>query len=157
MHELHALAVLALAAGALILSNADLGTATTPNDPLVVATNGMVVDSAMQPAQDDGTMSALDPFPVSTPGQDVTVIRSEGFHGRCPVCEGLHLVSAVSQGWCTTTLMGTYAWFDTAGNYHFRDPNTTTCEHRCSAKHAFRVVFIGVEELVLRPDGTRIR
>lgn len=98
--------------------------------------------------------TAREAFP---PSGDITVIRKDGFHGRCPICEGAGTVSVVYQGWCTTTLLNTHAFYDTAGNFHFTDPNTTTCEHRCSAGHTFQVIYSGVEELVMRPDGSRIR
>lgn len=97
------------------------------------------------------------PLPTGDVDPEITVIRHDGFHGRCPVCESKGLVSVVYRGWCTSTLMGTVAWYDTAGNYHFRDPNTSTCEHRCSTGHVFKVIYSGVEELILRPDGSRIR
>jgi hypothetical protein len=110
-----------------------------------------------QPVKPTPEPTPTEAFAAATPGPDYTVIRADGFHGRCPVCEASRIVSRVAQGWCTTTLLGTSAWYDSAGNFHFRDPNTTTCEHRCSEDHWFQVIYAGVEELVLRPDGTRIR
>lgn len=149
--------VLALGAlVALILGSAFFGPPAHVN-PLLVAPNGMVVDSAAEPRQIDGSMSITGALKVGAGDDDITVLRSQGFHGRCPVCESKDQVSIVYKGWCTSTLLATYAWYDTAGNYHFSDPNVTTCEHRCSVDHVFRVIFTGTEELILRPDGTPLR
>lgn len=136
----------------LIIGSSFFGSPAAPN-PLLIAPNGMVVDSAAEPS----LASITGALKVGAGDDDITVLRSQGFHGRCPVCESKDQVSIVYKGWCTSTLLATWAWYDTAGNYHFSDPNVTTCEHRCSVDHVFRVVFTGTEELILRPDGTSLR
>ena len=62
---------------------------------------------------------------------------SEKFDGRCPICKEQGIRSKVYIGTCLRTLMGISSYYDEDGNYHFKDPNITTCTYRCSNGHEF--------------------
>lgn len=59
--------------------------------------------------------------------------------GRCPVCRRGGKRSTVTVGISWTTAMGTMAYYDEDGKYHYFNPNTTTTSYECSNGHAFSV------------------
>jgi len=61
------------------------------------------------------------------------------FNGKCPICQKEGKISRVYKQGCMSTLMATYAYYDENGEYHFEDPNTTTCGYKCSEGHSFIV------------------
>jgi hypothetical protein len=61
------------------------------------------------------------------------------FSGKCPICEKEGKKSKVFERGCHSTLMASYAYYDEDGNYHYHDPNVTTCEYGCSNGHVFSV------------------
>jgi len=73
--------------------------------------------------------------------EPVAVPKYERFDGRCPVCRAHEMRSVVQEYGCVSTLLSSTAYYDTAGRFHLHDPNSTTCDYRCSRGHWFRVVY----------------
>jgi hypothetical protein len=74
----------------------------------------------------------------TTPPTKQTLTINE-FSGKCPICEKEGKKSKVFERGCHSTLMASYAYYDEDGNYHYHDPNVTTCEYGCSNGHVFSV------------------
>jgi hypothetical protein len=54
----------------------------------------------------------------------------------CAYCRLVGMRSTVAtSGFMTCTLLGTYAYYDEDGHYHYDDPNTCTESLRCSRGH----------------------
>ena len=73
---------------------------------------------------------------VAVPGTQGAIVEQMP-HSRCPVCRALGQRSLVFPGACFTTLMGAVQYYDEQGNYHYSDPNVTTCELRCDHGHSW--------------------
>ena len=60
-------------------------------------------------------------------------------NGRCSICVREGQRSTVMSTGCQSTLAAVYAYYDEKGQYHYYDPNTTTCSYVCSRGHAIMV------------------
>lgn len=57
--------------------------------------------------------------------------------GICPSCKEQGMVSKVYVEGCTSTLLSTIKYYDEKGEFHYEDPNRTTCAFTCSNGHHF--------------------
>lgn len=55
----------------------------------------------------------------------------------CGKCQEAGLKSTIRCGGGTQTAMGTSAYYDEEGEYHYHDPNTLTMSYTCSNNHVF--------------------
>ena len=63
------------------------------------------------------------------------------FRVLCSTCQKVGHKSNVYPGGCWRTAMGISTYYDTAGRLVFNDPNTTTCDYRCSRGHSWKETY----------------